>query len=65
MVRASGVLLLPNWDITDALIFNSISNKLETLDQNKKEILGDNFTIEKVSLVIWSIKKGSRRMSLK
>ena len=36
MVRASGVLLLPNWDIADALIFNSISNKLETLDQNKK-----------------------------
>lgn len=37
MVRASGVLLLPNWDIADALIFNLVSNKLETLDQNKNK----------------------------
>ena len=40
MVRLSGVLLLPNWDIADTLIFNCISNKLETLKQNKKKILG-------------------------
>ena len=29
MVKASNILLLPNWDIVDALIFNSISNKLD------------------------------------
>lgn len=29
MVRASNILLLPNWDIVDALIFNFVSNKLD------------------------------------
>ena len=29
MVKAANVLLLPNWDIADALIFNSILNNLE------------------------------------
>ena len=28
MVKASNILLLPNWDITDTLIFNSVSNNL-------------------------------------
>ena len=64
MVRASGVLLLPNWDIENALIFNSISNKLEELDQNKKEISGAKFSVDQAALVIWSIRKASRTMSL-
>ena len=64
MVRASGVLLLPNWDIADALIFNYVSNKLKTLDQNKEEILGAKFSVDQASLVIWSIRKASRTMSL-
>ena len=29
MVKTSNILLLPNWDIADALIFNSVSNRLE------------------------------------
>ena len=29
MIKAANVLLLPNWDISDALIFNSVSNNLE------------------------------------
>ena len=29
MVKVANVLLLPNWDIVDALIFNSVSNNLE------------------------------------
>ena len=29
MVKASNILLLPNWGITDALVFNSVSNKLD------------------------------------
>ena len=64
MVRASGVLLLPNWDITDALIFNSISNKLDILEQTKKEIKGATFNVDQATLVIWSIRKASRTMSL-
>ena len=29
MVKATNVLLLPNWDIVDALIFKFVSNNLE------------------------------------
>lgn len=29
MVKASNILLLPNWDIADVLVFNSVSNKLD------------------------------------
>ena len=29
MVKVANVLLLPNWDIVDALILNSVSNNLE------------------------------------
>ena len=38
MVKASGVLLLPNWNIVDALIFNSNSNKLET-NKRRSQVL--------------------------
>ena len=44
MVKASNIFLLPNWDIADALIFNSISNKLDLQDQNKKEFQGTTFS---------------------
>jgi len=40
MVKASNILLLPNWDIVDALIFNSISNKLDLQDPSKKQFIG-------------------------
>lgn len=52
MVRASRVLLLPNWDIVDALIFNFVSNEFETLDQDKKEIFGAKFSIDQATLVM-------------
>ena len=29
MVKASNILLLPNWDIADALVFNYVSNRLD------------------------------------
>ena len=29
MVKASNILLLPNWDIANALVFNSVSNRLD------------------------------------
>ena len=64
MVKASGVLLLPNWDIADALIFNSIFIKLETLDQIKKQMKGATFSVDQATLVIWSIRKASKTMSL-
>ena len=37
MVKASNILLLPNWDIVDALFFNSVSNRLDFQDQNKED----------------------------
>ena len=36
MIKAASVLLLPNWDIVDALIFNSVSNNLGLQDPNRK-----------------------------
>ena len=44
MVRASNILLLSNWDIVDALIFNFVSNKLDLHDQNKKGFKGTTFS---------------------
>ena len=44
MVKASSVLLLSNWDIADALVFNYFSNKLSIEGQNKKEIKGATFS---------------------
>lgn len=63
MVKDSNILLLPNWDIANALIFNSISNKLELQDPNKKEIAGTSFSNDQVSLVMWSLRRGSRNIS--
>ena len=37
LVKASKILLLPNWDIVDALVFSSVSSKLTLQDQNKEE----------------------------
>ena len=64
MVKASNILLLPNWDIADALIFNSISNKLDLQNQDKKEFQGTTCNEDQVTLVIWSLRKGSRATSL-
>ena len=60
MVRASNILLLPNWDIADALVFSSISNKLTLQDQNKKDFQGTTFIEDHVALVSWSLRRGSR-----
>ena len=63
MVKAANVLLLPNWDIVDALIFNSVSNDLELQDPNKKEFLGTAFSNDQAALVMWSLRRGSRAIS--
>jgi hypothetical protein len=60
MVRAANILLLPNWDIADALIFNSVSNRLTLQDQNKKDFQGTAFIEDHAALVSWSLKRGSR-----
>ena len=44
MVKASHILLVPNWDIAYSLVFNSISNKSDLQDQNKKEFIGTTFS---------------------
>ena len=60
MVRASNILLLPNWDIVDALVFSYVSNKLTLQDQNKKDFQGTTFIEDHSALVSWSLRKGSR-----
>ena len=59
MVKESNILLLPNWDITNALVFNYVSNKLDLQDQNKKEFIGTTFSEDRATLVIWSLRKES------
>ena len=44
MVKASSILLISNWDIEDALIFNSIADKMSLEDQGKKETKGAKFS---------------------
>ena len=63
MIKAANVLLLPNWDIADALIFNSVSNNLELQDPNKKEFLGTTFSNDQATLVMWSLRRGSMAIS--
>lgn len=63
MIKAANVLLLPNWDIADALIFNSVSNNLGLQDPNKKEFLGTAFSNDQVALVMWSLRRGTRAIS--
>ena len=60
MVRASNILLLPNWDIANALIFSSVLNKLTLQDQNKKDFQGTAFIEDHAALVSWSLRRGSR-----
>ena len=60
MVRASNILLLPNWDIADALIFSYVSNKLTLQDQNKKDFQGATFIEDHAALVSWSLRRRSR-----
>ena len=63
MVKASNILLLPNWDIVDALIFNSILNNLGLQDPNKKEFIGTSFSDDQVALIMWSLRRGSMAIS--
>ena len=53
-MKASNILLLPNWDIVDVLVSNSISNKLNLQDQSKKDFQGTAFNEDQVALVSWS-----------
>ena len=63
MVKKSKFLLLPNWDIVDALVFNSISKKLDLQNKDKKEFQGIVFSGDHATLVIWSLRKGSQATS--
>ena len=64
MVKASNILLLPGWDIADALVFGSVSNKLTLQDQNKENFQGTAFIEDQAALVSWSLRRGSRATSL-
>lgn len=38
MITSSGVLLLPNWDIVDAMVFNTITKKLNDEEKLKRDL---------------------------
>lgn len=63
MIKASRVLLLPNWDIDNAMGFNSFIDKISVEDMGKKEMKGAKFSEDNVALVIFSMRKGSRTSS--
>ena len=44
MIKASNILLLPNWDIADALVFNFVSKKL--MLENKYETILEAYNRE-------------------
>lgn len=63
MTKASGVLVLPNWDITYTMVFNSVTNNMSVEENGTKEMRGDKFSEEHSTLVIWLMRKGSRTSS--
>ena len=64
MVKTSNVLLLPGWDIADALVFNSVSSRLALQNQSKENFQGTAFIEDQAALVSWSLRRGSRTASL-
>ena len=60
MIKSSGVLLLPNWDIANAMVFNSITKKLNADEKVKKEMKGSKFSEDHDVWVICSMRKESR-----
>lgn len=63
LVKASNILLIPNWDIVDDLVLSSISSRLTLQDQNKEDLQGTTFIEDQDTLVSWSLRRGSRATS--
>ena len=63
MIKSSGVFLLPNWDIADAMVFNTVTKQLSVDEKVKKELRGAKFNEDHVALVIYSMGRGSRANS--
>ena len=60
MIRSDGVLLLTNWNIADAMVFNTVTKKLRIEEKSKRALSGAKYNEDHVALVIWSLKRGSR-----
>lgn len=58
MIRSARVLLLPNWDIVDAMVFNTITKKLSTEEKKKRALNGAKYNEDHATLVIFSKKRG-------
>lgn len=54
MVSKAGVLILPEWDIADALV-------LESVRKETKPMEGVTFGKDNVALVMWSLKRDENR----
>lgn len=57
MIISSRVFIFPNWDIADAMIFNTITKKLSVEEKVRKGNKGAKFSEDHASLVIWSLKE--------
>ena len=52
MIKSSGVLLLPNSDIDDAMVLNSITKRLNVDEKVEKELKDAKFRRDHAKLVI-------------
>ena len=66
-MKQSGVLLLPEWDIVNAIVFDSVRKQKDVQFRTIEEVLqahrGVKFSEDHQALVMWSIeKRGNARI---
>ena len=60
-MKQSGVLLLPKWDIVNAIVFDSVRKQKDVQLKTKEDVLqahrGVKFSDDHQALVMWFIEK--------
>lgn len=54
MVAKAGVLILPEWDIVDALVLDGVRKEIKPME-------GVTFSKDNVALIMWSLKKDENK----
>lgn len=64
LLKDSGILILPEWDIANAMIFDIVRKEKDTQFKTKEEVLqehkGFKYSDDHQELVIWSIEKRAK-----
>lgn len=60
-MKKEGVLIIPKWDIADAIVFDAIRKETNTIHVTKEEVQqaskGVNFSKHHATLVMWKLRK--------